>query len=129
MRAPIGMKTTIGIDTPAAVAWKEALTGKLVLVGLTFVDDAGQLLDQFQTAGRVETGEEPGLWLRLADGGLFRIPADPDVVRPAGPGEYRLRHSGERVTDPDFLGHWEVAVRGRAEMERYRERGFPAAAE
>jgi hypothetical protein len=113
-----------GVPTDGSLL--EQLPGKLVFVGLTFLDADGELLDQFQTSGRVEGVDGNGmLELRQSDGSSFRLPADSDSIRPAGPGEYRVRHSGVRVLNPDFLGHFEVQVRRQADVERYRLGGFP----
>jgi hypothetical protein len=102
------------------------MPGKCFFVALTFVDVSGQLLDQHQTTGTVESFTEDGfLLLRQEDGSLFRLPADPQIIRIASPGEYRVRNSGTRVLNPDYLGQWEITVRTPGELERYREGGFP----
>jgi len=105
---------------------RSELPGKSFFVALTFVDVTGHLLDQHQTSGTVESLTEDGfLLLRQQDGSLFRLPADPQIIRNATPGEYRVRNSGARVLNPDYLGQWEVTVRTAGELERYREGGFP----
>ncbi len=84
--------------------------GKLVLVGVTYVDEAGELLEQVQFHGVVECAErDRGFAIRRADTGQLEwLPPDPQAFRPAEPGEYRLRSSGEVVVDPDFLSTWTV---------------------
>lgn len=105
---------------------RSQLPGKSVFVALTFVDVSGELLDQHQTTGTVDRITEDGfLLLRQPDGSHFRVPADPEFIRVAEPGEYRVRNSGQRVQNPDFLAMWEIAVRSAGEVERYRDGGFP----
>jgi hypothetical protein len=102
------------------------LTGKSLFVMLTFVDPAGVVLDQHQTAGTVDLLSEDGfLLLRQPDDSLFRLPLDWQAIRVASPGEYRVRRSGHRILNPDFLGQWEVAVRSQRELENYLDGGFP----
>jgi hypothetical protein len=102
------------------------LQDRILVVGLTFVDPQGNLLDQFQTAGRVEGFEADGtVMLRQLDGRIFRIPSEAAAFRRAEPGSFRIRHSGQVVENPDFMGHWEVNIERAAEMERYRDGGFP----
>jgi hypothetical protein len=114
------MKTTLLPTLPGD------LTGKSLFVMLTFVDPAGAVLDQHQTAGTVEMQTEDGfLLLRQPDDSLFRLPLDGQAIRAASPGEYRVRQSGHRILNPDYLGQWEVAVRSQRELERYIEGGFP----
>jgi hypothetical protein len=116
----MNMKTTL-LDP-----LRSNLPGKSLFVALTFVDVSGELLDQHQTSGTVESITDDGyLLLRQPDDSLFRLPADPKIIQVASPGEYRVRNSGQKILNPDFLGQWEIAVRSVGEMERYREGGFP----
>lgn len=120
-------------DSASGESLLHQLHGKLLFVALTFIDAHGVLVDQYQTSGRVESADaanpvvEGGMvQLRQEDGSLFRFPADSKAIQAAGPGEYRVRHSGQMVLNPDFLGHFEVVVRREADVERYRLGGFPA---
>ena len=120
-------------DAASGEALVQQLQGKLLFLALTFIDAHGVLVDQYQTSGRVEStsaasaaGAGAMVQLRQEDGSLFRFPADPKAIQAAGPGEYRVRHSGQMVLNPDFLGHFEVVVRREADVERYRLGGFPA---
>ncbi|MBN7463153.1 hypothetical protein I3U64_23750, partial [Mycobacteroides abscessus subsp. abscessus] len=42
----------------------------------------------------------------------FTLPPAPESFSPAAPGEYRLRSTGEVITDPDYLATWTVDGRG-----------------
>ncbi len=112
---------------PAGETLLQSLPGKMLVLGLTFVDSKGVLVDQHQTSGRVEEVDANGMaTLRQSDGSAFRFPVDPMAIKPAGPGEYRVRNSGVKVLNPDFLGHFEVEVQRNADVERYRMGGYPA---
>lgn len=98
----------------------QTLVGRRLLVGITFVDDAGQLIRREQAFGVVSevadgvvtvlragtsAGEADG-----ADPDPLLLPADESSFRPAPPGTYRLAGTGEEVIDPDFLTTWTVVV-------------------
>ena len=87
------------------------LVGRRLLVGVTFVDEGGEVLGRDQFCGVV---------LEVADGVVVverpgtpepaLIPADEEAFRPAPPGRYTLAGTGEVVVDPDILSTWTVLV-------------------
>ena len=84
----------------------EDLPGKSILVGITDYDTEGRAVSQEQFAGRVERTEPTFILIRLSNGSLRSIPADLSSTRPAPPGTYRLRASGEMIENPDYLSVW-----------------------
>ena len=36
----------------------------------------------------------------------WNLPPDPSLIQPAPPGEYRMRSTGEVITNPDFITTW-----------------------
>jgi hypothetical protein len=90
--------------------WNETLAldlpGKLLLVGLTFTDSRGTPKDQQQFWERVVTADRrDGIQLLLKgarSGETFFLPPDTRSINRASPGDYRLRSTGEVVTDPDY---------------------------
>lgn len=89
----------------------QGLVDRSVLVGITFVDDAGQLLRREQAFGVVSEVAD-GVVTVLRSGGedALLLPADEGSFRPAPPGTYRLTGSGEEIVDPDYLSTWTVVV-------------------
>lgn len=77
-----------------------------MLVGITDYDQEGNAVAQAQFAGRVISAGEKGILLRLADGGSYLLPPDLSSTKPAPPGCYRLRSTGEVVENPDYLSVW-----------------------
>jgi hypothetical protein len=86
------------------------MVGCRLLVGITYVDDAGAVQGQDQFCGQV---------LEVADGVVVvdrpgaepaLLPADADAYEPAPAGTYRLRGTGEEIRDPDFITTWQIAV-------------------
>jgi hypothetical protein len=80
--------------------------GKRILVGITFLDSAGNVTEQTQHVGEVVGVEENFIIVRWDDGEETTLP--PEVVD-AAPGVYRLRSTGEEVENPDLLARWTVS--------------------
>ncbi|GLQ46046.1 hypothetical protein GCM10007862_10970 [Dyella lipolytica] len=97
-------------DIESKLVWDEVLAsklvGKLMLIGLTHSDAENKHTHQEQIFGRVvSTGRTSGIKLLLEgnrDGEVFDLPPDTRSIQEASPGEYRLRSTGEVVTDPDY---------------------------
>jgi hypothetical protein len=102
------------------------LMGKHVIAGITFKDGEGREVDHFQTHGRiVEVGNTRGIVLEKADGsGRFHLPPNVDWLKPARPGSYRLRNTGEVVIDPDYLSTTILDSVVPENIERYKAQGF-----
>ena len=82
--------------------------GKHLLIGFTYLEHDGTLIEQKQFHGViVRINESEGIVIKLRDSELeFKLPPDLNSLQPAPKGEYRLRATGEVVTDPDFLTTW-----------------------
>ena len=93
------------------------LVGKRVLVGVTDLAPDGSVLGQRQFCGQaVRADWRAGIALRLEGaraGEEVVLPPDTRAFQPAAPGEYRLRQTGEVVTDPDFLTTWSLRARDK----------------
>lgn len=86
----------------------EELVGKVVLIGITYMDARDNIRDRKQWWGTVEkasAGEGIHVNLRNSTDPCV-LPPDLSAIRHAAPGEYHLKESGEIVTDPDFLTTW-----------------------
>ena len=96
---------------PLGLVWAD-LIGKRVLVGITTLDFHGNLRSQEQVHGRIDIADpKQGLLIELqgvGDGRKYSLPPDLRSFEYAPSGEYRLRSTGEVVTDPDFLVTWTV---------------------
>lgn len=89
------------------------LVGKYALVGVTYLASDGQTVtSQGQYHGRIVSAEEKvgikieceGKWA----GQTMGLPPDLRAFQLAGPGEYKLRSTGEVVKNPDVLATWSV---------------------
>lgn len=85
-----------------------SLIGKRILVGVTFVDSEGELIEQRQVHGRIRCIDPTdGMVIAIHDSDeTLVLPPDLSSVRAAPRGEYRLRSTGEVVIDPDLLCTW-----------------------
>lgn len=82
--------------------------GKTVLIGVTFLDHEDRQTGQQQWYGVItEFSNAKGIVIALKnDTNYCALPPDLSALRPAKPGKYRLRSTGEFVTDPDFVTTW-----------------------
>ncbi len=85
--------------------------GKYILVGITYVDSAGEVTSRQQLHGVIESASQDGILIALGgihEGETWNMPPMLRAIRPAKPGEYVLEMSGETIQDPDLLATWTV---------------------
>jgi hypothetical protein len=120
----------------------DELVGKTILLGLTFADSEGNVLERVQRHGVIDSADpERGVAVRFVapgqpwDGELYRLPPNLASFSEAAPGAYRLRSTGETIVDPDFISSWEIRSPApeddtpelrAAREEEARRFGFPA---
>lgn len=102
----------------------ENLTGKLVLVGLLFLDEEGKVLKQQQRHGRIASIDEKGVTLTLGSGESFLLPPDLSALQEAPRASFKNSSSGEIVANPDFITNWHL-VRKPGEPEEWAWRPGP----
>lgn len=96
-------------SAPPREHWDEdfarALIGKTLMLGLTFLDDDGDVVERQQFLGVViEANDQEGIVLDLLgeqDGELYTLPPQTSPILPAEPGVTTL--AGET---PDFVVNW-----------------------
>jgi hypothetical protein len=90
----------------------EELVGCLVLVGITRLDPAGEVIDTDQMFGFVTSADRGrGIALKLGgrrDGETYVLPPQTDIFEPGTLGDYRLKSTGEWVSAPDYVCTWTV---------------------
>ena len=96
-------------------SWDEEVAreciGKIVLIGITHLLPEGdrdeQMFGKIVSAMRSE-----GIYVELMgsrEGSSYRLPPVTSALRKANRGFYRLRSTGEVVTDPDYTASWDVS--------------------
>jgi hypothetical protein len=82
--------------------------GKIVLLGVTYLDHEQKLIEQKQWVGMITTfSRREGIQIKLRDSAdPCGLPPDDRGIRKAPPGVYRLRSTGEEVENPDYLATW-----------------------
>jgi len=101
-------------DVGERPAWNDAqaakLVGATVLIGITRLDTARA--EQEQMFGVIRSANaHDGFEVSLKGsraGETYWLPPDLRNIHPAAPGEYRLRSTGEVVTNPDYTSTWTI---------------------
>jgi GNAT superfamily N-acetyltransferase len=109
--------------------WDETIAkdvvGKVLLVGLTYLEANGELIEQQQFFGTVVSADSrKGILLSLEGrraGEQYNLPPDTRGIEIASRGEHRLRATGEVVIDPDYTVMFSIAKKdesngGRGEL-------------
>lgn len=91
-------------------ALADELVGKLVLVGLSHEDRRGEVKGHEQFFGTVSAVDpRRGIALSLQGkrtGETKWLPPDTRAFHRADKGQYRLRSTGEVVSNPDYTAQW-----------------------
>jgi hypothetical protein len=86
-----------------------SLVGKTVVIGITRVDHDDELIERTEKVGRiVSVDPDDGIKVDVGEAELLTLPPNPQDFHDARPGVYRLRSTGETVTDPDLTTVWTI---------------------
>jgi hypothetical protein len=104
---------------------RESFQGKVFLIGLTFIDHEGKLIEQFQTHGVVVDLTEKGLFkIEKKDGDIFQVPYKKNTMWKADKGEYREIATGDIIIDPDFIMTWEITTSRDNNLDEVKKNGY-----
>jgi hypothetical protein len=91
----------------------QSYVGRTIIIGLTYLDHAGNLVEQRQLHGEVISAYRKGIVIALAGkyaGQTWNMPPALESIRGAPAGEYRFRETGEVVVDPDLMATWTITA-------------------
>ncbi|HEY4164378.1 MAG TPA: hypothetical protein VGM59_15025 [Dongiaceae bacterium] len=104
-----------GGGSPSEVEFDDALAesyvGRTIIIGLTYLDHAGNLLEQRQLHGEIVSATREGIEVTLGGkyaGQIWNMPPALENIQHARAGEYRFRETGEVVVDPDLMATWKI---------------------
>jgi len=92
-------------------ALAQSYVGRTIIVGLTYLNQAGEFVEQRQFHGEIVSASGEGIVIALAGnraGEYWTMPPSLESVRNAAAGEYRLRETGEVIVDPDLMVTWTI---------------------
>lgn len=86
----------------------ETYIGKHLMIGMTYLDQDGEFIEQKQFHGRiVRINEREGIVVRLHNSDEeFALPPALESLAEVPEGEYQLHSTGEVVVNPDLLTTW-----------------------
>jgi hypothetical protein len=103
----------------------ENYIGKLVLIGLTFLNDNEELVEQYQTHGVIQAIDDNGMMrIRRENSPVFTIPFDEESMSKAKLGIYRERSSGIEIENPDYTTSWSIHSVKEENIHNYKQYGF-----
>ncbi len=104
---------------------KEYLKEKVFLIGLSFVDKNGNLVDQYQTHGTIIELTDDGLFkIKREDNSIFQMPYDKNTIKKADKGEYREKSTGQIIINPDYIMTWEITLNESYDTSEIKKVGF-----
>ena len=112
--ASVGCNKEVKMFTQPSPRFDDAeaqkMVGKTILIGVTYYDHTGKEKEQRQWHGTItEASRTRGIVVALKnDTNACVLPPDLNGIRPAKPGEYRLRATGEVIVNPDYLTTWQM---------------------
>jgi hypothetical protein len=87
----------------------DSIVGKRILVGLTYLNDAGEVREQVQYHGFVTKVSDSTIVFERADGnGEFSIPFESEIDTADSEATYTLSCSGEQVIGVELLASWTI---------------------
>jgi hypothetical protein len=99
--------------------------GKVILIGITFVDKQNNLIEQYQTHGIIKMIDENGMMkIERSNLPVFTLPFDTSAISEAREGLYRESSSGAEINNPDYLTSWTVDCSEPDHIERNKLYGF-----
>lgn len=110
------------------MTWKETqefFKGKLILIGINFIEKNDELVESYQTHGRVKELTNDSLFIiDRKDNVSIQMPYDLESIVEAEKGDYSERTSGEIIKDPDFIMTWDIFVDNNDDLEEIKKYGY-----
>jgi len=87
------------------------IINKRVLIGITYLDQSGEMIDSEQMYGKVLSVHADSVKVELEGlhkGEIFSMPRDLRALHKAEPGVYTLNSTGEEVENPGYTIAWNI---------------------
>ncbi|MDD4239554.1 MAG: hypothetical protein PHT62_13535 [Desulfotomaculaceae bacterium] len=89
----------------------KSLIGKNVVIGLSYIDNDDNMIDQEQLYGDILNFNERVVVVKIrSTGNEMTLPPVVDAYTEAPKGEYRNNKTGEVITDPDLTVAWTIRI-------------------
>jgi len=112
------------------MTWEELkifFKGKVFLIGLTFMDEDGNVIEQYQTSGMVEELTDNGFFkFNRNNACTFQLPYDERAIKKAAEGEYSEKSTRNIIINPDYITTWTIDVKSTDNLDDMKQNGFTA---
>jgi len=104
---------------------KKYYNEKVFLIGLTFLNKEGTVIEQHQTHGTFSDLTDSGI-IKICkpDNSIFQIPYDKKSIKEAEKGEYKEKTTGMVVKNPDFIVIWEISIKNNEDINQIMKHGY-----
>ena len=110
------------------MTWEELQTffkGKVFLIGLTFIDQDENVIEQYQTSGIVDELTDNGFFkFDRSNRSVFQLPYDDRAIKEAAEGEYSEKSTGKIIINPDYITTWTINVKTTDNLDDMKKNGF-----
>jgi hypothetical protein len=98
---------------------------KVFLIGLTFLNKEGTVIEQYQTHGTFSELTDSGIIkISKLDKSIFHLPYDKETIKKAEKGDYKEKTTGIVVKNPDFIVMWEITIRNIEDINQIMKHGY-----
>ncbi len=105
--------------------FQNLLKGKIFIVGISFINKEGELIEQYQTYGSVlELTSDGFIKLLRNDKSVFQLPYYNEAIESGQKEAYKLTSTNEVINDPDFIMTWEIITTDDDNFDQIKEFGF-----
>ena len=108
--------------------WNElqkSLKDKIFLIGITFINENEDVIENYQTSGKVLELTDDGMITFLRENKSdFQIPYDERAIMKAEKGDYKEKSTGKIIVNPDYISRWKIEVKDHFRIDEIKEVGF-----
>ncbi len=100
--------------------------GSTLLIGVTVLDNADQLLEKIQIFGTVYDINSKNLTI-LINGSKrkYTVPTNLNNIEKTRPGQLKLKTS-DMTIEPEFTSNWTISLSSNEQLNLVKSRGFSA---
>lgn len=106
---------------------KSLYLGKIILIGITFQNEYGDVIEEFQTHGLIKEIDSDGIMkIERMELPTLSIPFVEKCINVAVEGVYKEKSTDIKINNPDYLSTWLITIQNPEDIEKNKLYGFIA---